>query len=375
MHPVTAKQDTMSTIPTDRTILSKPQQAARCRSSKKQQAAVSNAGFIANGFLKCQFLPLYQPPGKPPRKTGAETAFFTSLAILNRQYGLATIDVSDKPYPYNVLLAHWDAERQLNAKNQEVELTIVRTKKRQVCLAAKQVYNTRHTLYYIPVLPLYRLIKSKKQRQATELLLSTYCYLYQVAGVPYYRDEGGELYSYYGMLQGWYCDDADDSSDHEHTAWYQSELNKAAYYGDDFWRMISNAYHLHHFGKRLAAYVPATPFEKECGKIARAAHDLYQCYPKRSVFDHAGHEQEGDEDDYVARMGQYLSFIAEVKGELYDELFRIVNDSLNECGTMEEPQLLEIFDHTYLPKSDGLNFEHRLFSLLGDLCTLLNDIE
>lgn len=71
-------------------------------------------------------------------------------------------------------------------------------------------------------------------------------------------------------------------------------------------------------------------------------------------------------------MEKYISFIADTKGWLYESLSDTINNEFNEYGAMEEPTISKRFDGSEIPTTN-LDFENRLFALLDDLCTLLDD--
>ena len=50
----------MEIISANRSIRRKRKQFARCTGDKKEQANLSTVGVIADGFLKHQFLPLFE---------------------------------------------------------------------------------------------------------------------------------------------------------------------------------------------------------------------------------------------------------------------------------------------------------------------------
>lgn len=154
----------METLSANRRIRTRPRQVARCSGSKEEQTTISTDSVAANGFLKHSFLPLYEESEQLPDKKQVEQGFFKSLSILTSLYGLQPMNVSDKSYPYTILLAHWDALRQLNNTKQR-ELSIIQDEQNNINLATKQTYNIGTTLYYIPVLPLYRLLKENHHKK------------------------------------------------------------------------------------------------------------------------------------------------------------------------------------------------------------------
>ena len=116
----------------------------------------------------------------------------------------------------------------------------------------------------------------------------------------------------------------------------------------------------------------ADSFQKDCFAVAEKALGLLLEYPDYTIF-HNTFNREFEYDDGVIKAEQYISFIADSDGLLYENIARVVNDELNECSEMEEPTLLQIYDAENQSFNKGLDFEYRLFPLINDLCTLLNN--
>ncbi|MFH6997400.1 hypothetical protein ACHRVZ_05660 [Flavobacterium sp. FlaQc-57] len=191
----------MQTIQTVRGIRRKYRPTARCTPSKKEPEQFRSARTPADGFLRHSFLPLFEMGKKIPDQFQVENDFFNSLALLTGLYGFEVLDTTGKSYPYNILLAHCHAQKQLNSLGRDIELSIMQCNNGCVKLATKHIYNTCNTLYYIPVLPLYKLLQDRKQKQTAELLLSVFAYLYHIAGIPYYREDNSYLYYHYECME------------------------------------------------------------------------------------------------------------------------------------------------------------------------------
>jgi hypothetical protein len=349
----------------------KRKQIARCTGDKKEQKQFRTVGVIADGFLRHPFLPLFEQGKKLPSQLQAEKGFFKSLSILTGVYELEQTNVENKCYPYNILLAHEHAQKQLRKSGQDIELTILQDDAGTVKLVTNHSYSTGNTLCYIPVLPLYRLLQDKKQKQTAELLLSVFAYLYHIAGIPYYRENNSYLFYHYECMEEWLIDDYENDEIEQGNSAI-SEFNEATYCGDVMFRKIYNLYHLNYFKQRTQSYRPNTSFEKDCLAVAEKALALLLEYPDYTIF-HNTSNREFEYDDGVIKAEQYISFIANSEGLLYENIARVVNDEFNECSEMEEPTLLQIYDAENQPSNKGLDFEYRLFPLLNDLCTLLNN--
>lgn len=362
----------METLSATRQIRRKHQPPTRCTRSKKQQVKLSSVGTLTDGFLRHQFLPMYEQNNKLPDSEKIETEFFESLHILTEHYGFEKIVFLYKSYPYNILLAKEQIQKQLNKTGQDIELSIMQDDKEIVKLMTKHSYYTNMTLYYIPVLPLYLLLQNKKQKHPAELLLSVFAYLYHIAGISYYRENNTYLFYQYECVQEWLMDCV-ENDDNKEIGTISSEFNKASYYGDILFRKLYNLYHLNNFKQRIDSYRPSTAFEKSCLTVAKTAWELMIQYPNHNIFRNTSN-QDFDESDRIIRAEQYISFIAENEGVLFENISRAINDEFNECSEIEEPTLLQIFDSENQFSNEKLDFEYRLFPLLIDLCTLLNEI-
>lgn len=362
----------MQTIQAVRYIRRKHKQTARCAGSKKEPEQLRSARTLTDGFLRHSFLPLFEMGKKIPSQYEVKMDFFNSLALLSELYGFEVLDTTGKSYPYNILLAYSDAQKQLNGLGRDVELSIMQEQDGSVKLATKHIYNTGNTLYYIPVLPLYKLLQRRKQKQTAELLLSVFAYLYHIAGIPYYREDSSCLYYHYECMEEWMIDDLEDEESESGNSMI-SELNTASYYGDVMHRKMYNPYHLSVFEKRIGSYKSNTDFEKDCLSVAKQALALFQEYPASTIFQSTSN-QEFESDEGIIRAEQYISFIADTDGLLYENIARVINDEFNECSEIEEPTLLQIYDSQNELTHKALDFEYRLFPLLNDLCTFLNNM-
>jgi hypothetical protein len=362
----------MQAIQTVRGIRGRHKQASRCAGSKKEPEQFRSARPFADGFLRHSFLPLFEMGKKIPDQFQVEKDFFTSLAILSGLYGFEVVDTAGKSYPYNILLAHAGIQKQLNSLSRDIELSIMKDNDNSIKLATKHIYNTCNTLYYIPVLPLYRLLQDSRQKQTAELLLSVFAYLYHIAGIPYYREDSSCLYYHYECMEEWIMDELEDEESESGNSMI-SELNKASFYGDVMHRKMYNPYHLSVFEKRIRSYKCTNSFEKDSLSVAKQALALMLEYPSGTIFQNTSNEVFESEEGII-RAEQYISFIAETDGQLYENIARVINDELNECSEIEEPSLLQIYDAQNELTHKALDFECRLFPLLNDLCTLLNNM-
>jgi hypothetical protein len=106
--------------------------------------------------------------------------------------------------------------------------------------------------------------------------------------------------------------------------------------------------------------------------VASDAFTLYTEYPETSIFrNQPTPEQDPYNDDNKAiGMDMYISFVADTKGCLYDNIEESINAEFNEYGSIEEPTVYTPISGTELSKAD-FDFENRFFKLMEDLYKIL----
>jgi hypothetical protein len=359
----------MQTIPSIRKIRRKPQPVTRHAGGTKGQGKISPLASYTNGFLNHSFMPLCQKEIKLPAKETAETAYFKSVADLCKIHRLQPLDTAHLPYPYNILLSHRDIKNKLNRLPYDTELFLTRSQSEStIALATKQVYEVGNTLYYIPVIPLFRFLRHKENKASGMLLLTVMSYLYREAGIPYYRDEGNFMYDEYEMNKEYFLECLNESPDE-----YEEDISdiiRNELCGDMMHRKIYNRYHLDNFAKTIERFKPQNAFDEECLLVAKDALALYLEFPNSSVFQHI---EEPEDMDEVATPETYISFIGDGKGWVYETIERQINDYLGNFAEMVLPTCVQVFDGT-TTEQRTLEFEYRLFELITDLCNILFEL-
>lgn len=344
------------------------------RRNTKGQTAVCTDNHVANGFLRTSFLPkLNETETVQACRKSAKTErdFYKSLSRLAGHYCIEPMPTQSYGYPYNIALALWDTQEQLSKKVRDWEEIKLLQDSRKTYLTSEERYNTGSTLFYIPVVPLYRMLRDPKRKHTAQLLLSVCTYLYHVVDIPYYRQENSFLYWQYEMLKEWVVSDeyTDEMSS------YLSELEQAEWIGDRMEQKIFHRANLTFFKERLTRFKSTDALDLDCLTLAQEAFELYQQYPNENVFRNARPNGEAEEDDmeYVVTMDKYVSFCADGKGWLNENLEQCVNTDLQEYGQMEEPVILKCFDGSDIT-GNNLDFENRLFTLMEELAYLLSNI-
>jgi hypothetical protein len=349
---------------------------AGSKGNGQEQNSICPVSVPADGFLRHRFLPLYEPGEQTPPEAEAGEQYFRSLQNLYSLQSLEPFDVSGKPYPYSILLTHWYAGRALTDTNPDIELTIVQDENRAYCLSARETMDMGRCLYYIPVLPLYRLMENRKTKRAGQLLLGVFSYLYKYASVPYYRNPS-YLETEYEMLKDWL--EQDDNFDEENKrVVYQSQFNEAEYFGDIMRKRIAHPYAMDTFPHRVENFRPKNEFERDCLRIAEKTLNLYHAYPMASIYNNVPdpflNEEDDDYDYYESpiRIDEYISFVAEIKGKVYDSLYDMINTEFQERSEMLEPEIITLYNGEN-KSVRTLDFERRLIAIIDDVVSLLDD--
>lgn len=373
-HKISRRKKAKATTPTANRIFGMDETTERCFGNKERQAEISSHQPSANGFLKATF-----PPKLKERETEKLSAFetkimerdfYNSLSLLVGHYQIQTKPTKHFDYPYNIALALDDVEYQLKNKVGDWEEVRLIKAEEKIYLTTKERYDTGSTLYYIPIVPLYRLSKNPERKQVTELLKSAYSYLYHIAEIPYYRDQNSYLYWMYEMIKDWIVSD----DENEDTPTYLSELKQAEIIGELMAQKIFSHQNLSRFKEHLNAFKSKDKFDNDCFLLASKIYELYRDYPNENIYRNAQIWRNIEEDEGYSSlsMDKYISFCAEDKGWLFQTLFENVNMEFQEYASTEEPTIIKKFDGSDLTDMN-LDYEKRIFRLIEELIDLLNN--
>jgi hypothetical protein len=338
--------------------------------SAERQTEIRTNSNAADGILKCTFLPKLKTVQSVQACQKTQRHFYKSLSRLAEHYSIEAMQTQDFEFPYNITLAVWDMETQIKRTNSNWDGFKLVQDSKKTYFTSEERYNTGTTLYYIPIVPLFKMLKDPKRKKTAQLLLSVCSYLYHIAQIPYYRQEDSYLYWQYEMHKDW----VEQDEETEETASYKRELRNAEYIGDKIEQKLFNRSNLKVFGQRLNRFKSADVFDRECWQVAQNAFALLEEYPNATIFRNATmHEKDPYNDDgenEIIGMEKYISFTADTEGWLYESLSDTINNEFNEYGAMEEPTISKRFDGSEIPTA-SLDFENRLFGLLNDLSGLL----
>ena len=365
----TRTETTTAIAPTVGRVRQLATKTKRCKPSAERQAEVRTDSNATNGILKCTFLPKLKTAKSVQACQKTERDFHKSLSKLAEHHSIEPMQTQDFEFPYNIVLSMWDMETKVKRTNINWEGFKLIQDSKKTYFTSEERYNTGTTLYYIPVVPLFQILKDQKRKKTAQLLLSVCSYLYHIAQIPYYRQEESYLYWLYEMMNDWVEQDEETAE----TETNKRELRNAEYIGDKVEQKLFNLINLKVFEKRLNRFKSVDTFDSECWKIARNAFALYTEYPSENIFRNATLPEkdpyDNDENEIIG-MEKYISFIADTKGWLYESLSDTINNEFNEYGAMEEPTISKRFDGSEIPTAN-LDFENRLFGLLNDLSGIL----
>ncbi|EEI90763.1 hypothetical protein H3Z85_16520 [Chryseobacterium indologenes] len=337
--------------------------------SAERQAEIRTNSNATNGILKCTFLPKLKTAKSVQACQKTERDFYKSLSQLAEHYNIEATQTKDFGFPYNIVLAMWDMETKVKRTNKNWDSFKLVQDSKKTFFVSEERYNVGTTLYYIPIIPLFQMLKDPKRKKTAPLLLSVCSYLYHIADVPYYRQEDSYLYWLYEMHKDWV--EQDEKTDE--TESYKRELRNAEYIGDRIEQKLFNRTNLKVFEQRLNRFKSVDMFDKECWQVACNAFALCTEYPNTTIFSNATLPEKDpydDDENEVIGMEKYISFIADTRGWLYESLSDTINNEFNEYGAMEEPTISKRFDGSEIPTAN-LDFENRLFGLLNDLSGIL----
>jgi hypothetical protein len=248
----------------------------------------------------------------------------------------------------------------------------------RTCLKVKESFNREFGLYYIPVMPLYRMWHTPEQQACAELLTAVCGYLYVEAGLSYYRDEDTYMFYNYEILNDWVEDDMGGMDEGDYKK-QKSALDNAKTYGDFIQAKMVTKDFRQSLDNLIANFKAVTKFERDSLAIAQKTWELWQANPDKNLYSHANNpaltNEADEEDDYYADnnfvgMDEYIGFIGSTNDMNSDSLFRMVNDDFNERPSYQEAQVTTVFNEPMPFYTDQMVYTDQLLELITDLCTL-----
>ena len=353
------------------TMASKTKDSER---NTERQTKIRTHSNASNGFLKWRFLPKQEEmptiqDGKEMEKI--ERDFYKSLSQFAKQYNVEPMQTQEFDFPYNIAVGLWDIENKMKQVNEDWSQFKLMRNDKNIHFVKEEKYSTGTSLYYIPIVPLFQMLHDKNCKMNAQLLLSVCSYLYQIADIPYYRQQSSYLYWIYEMHEDW-IEQGDEAEEDLQEFRHQFKISKII--GDKIEKKLGNLKNLEVFEQRLNDFKPRNTFDHDCYNVASDAFALYSEYPKTILFRNKPTlEQDPYNDDYGNKaigMDMYISFVADTNSCLYRNIEESINAEFNEYGSMEEPTIYTPINGTAISKAD-FDFENRLFTLLEDLYKVL----
>lgn len=366
--PTTEEHPTQRTIvPTTCGVFGMDTPPQRPQRSPKRQAKKRTQRASSDAILRNVFLPKMV---EIQEVSINERDFFKSLSKLAEHYGFETPNVKSEPYPYNVHLAYHHTKKQLHQNKFYANLRVLKNEE-ETYLSVEETFYTNHSLYHIPIKPLYLMFRDKKTKPLAKLLLSVYAYFYRV-GVPYYNDDDFLCYRYEILTEWVRYDEPYNEEERQEQKRNLQTLKECNIMGDLMYEKIKNANNLDFFEQRLNTFKIQTPFDLECKQIAQKVYQLYKDYPNESIFRYSTYQYQEDEEYETITMDKYIGFVATADDWISDQIDEMLNNEFNECADIDEPTIYRNFTKNYKKDTRNFDFERRLFESISETCHLFN---
>jgi hypothetical protein len=332
--------------------------------------------FSRPAFLSRSFLPLLDK-AYPELKAFAkiEKQIGISLANLCNLYGLVTPDLNGV-FPQNISLALNGLRKGLQEIDRDLELRLMQCEgvPSKNCLCTRKTFDTGMTLYYLPLAPLWEVMKTASRKQESDLLLSVCAYLFQIAGVPHFAERFVYLNSIYETVEQWNDEDECEDLDGEERKAISSYFGQMWEAGEALLLELRDKAHLFGFKKRFRAFKPKDQAGETLRNCAKKAMKLYSDFPFRSIMENMAMPILDSNGDNFIRAEHYISFYWSNNDCVIDSVMECVNNELNELCEMEEPASYQFFDTPQTAQTHDHQFERRFFELLNELTDILNEL-
>lgn len=360
----------MRTTQQDREIRTRLKPLAKRRGHSKAKTKMCSGELAGYGFLKSTFEPVrfFMPELKSPNV--ATKDFFQSIAYFAKLHGWKFKKDNSLPFPENILHVFNDAKEFMDKSRKPLELILTKNDCGRLCVATVERVYTGHSLYYLPIQPIEKLLEDEASKPLADLLITTMVYLYKKVGVSHYRGEDSFIWGCYCTIKEWVIDAEDEEPEYKDE--YLKIIEAARTFGDKFLNDYLRRLDESDFFSCVNSFIPITLAAVEVFEIVKQFADLCKEYPTGSLTQSLPDDCfiETDEDNII-EVAQYVSFIYEVKSDLYNSMEEHIAAILQERSEIKEPVGFQIFDQPHDKECHGLEFEKRLFKCLEDLCCAL----
>lgn len=362
----------MQTISKNNRAHHRARPATHRRQSEKDKTEMRSNCHAGLSYMNYQFSPVWDSSVITCDTRLIENAFYDSLKYFEKLYGCRIARKTGVPFPLNIALDYKAACLKLHKRNPDLSLFISLDTAGHPRLCTAEPYAVdSHTLYYIPIRPLYRLMNDPSAKARADLLLSVFAYLYHVLKIPYYRNENTFLSDcYYRVAEFMTGEDSED--DPETIARNNSLLKECLSEGDAVLKALTEPSHIKAFEERLKTFNAINNSDQELLNIAKQAFDLMHAFPETELTDAIPESifDRGVDERILAE--QYIAFFWDANCEpVYNNLIEYVSGCLENCGAIDSPAGYQLFDQPHEKIQHDSRFASGVFELIINLIEFL----
>lgn len=346
-----------------------------CRSSKKNEVSMRSAQPSGFAYMKHRYKPVWNAGPISGDQETIETSFYRSLTYLGDLYNFKPPHNKYLIFPRNIAYDLGIAGKMLRKINRELCLFITHDEEKKTCVCTAEPFNVESkTLYYIPVRPLFRLLKEKHRGHTSQLLLSVFAYLYQVLQIPYYRNPSSFLYDCYNTIFEWLTND-EECDDKKWISKNKRLAKQSIDEGDAIMNHIKQPVHLQQFERRIQQFVARDAIDTKVLAIATSSQILLKEFPDNRLFHYIPENLLDPENDERIVAEHYISFFWDAEIEpVYSNLIEHVNGLFENCGGMDLPVGYQRFDKPHTNPSHDTRFPASVFNLVENLSEILIEL-
>ncbi|WP_234734774.1 hypothetical protein [Tellurirhabdus bombi] len=354
------------------------QQVSRRRRCAETEITQRSNRSTNDAFLNYQFQPICVSDQKEfADQQSREESFFTSLSHLASLYKWPIDNIISKaPYPLNIAFSFDLAQWHLSQINPDLTLVIIQDDNHPATLATVQTTDLgSNTLYYIPIKPYWKLVRSKKHRSQIALIESVLAYLCHIVEIPYFTKKNGDGYlAYqYEMLRDFvdFGDEDEDDSFNKYITQLAEQVDYAATYCH---KRFNHAFALLDFANRVKNFTSRKGSDSVLIRIATKFLALYEQYPRKSIMETDGLALNPDEIGFTCfHYSASLSFFWTDDDETYEQISQSLDADFSE-GQFEQLKSVQLFDQPQESVTHSLDFEQKLLGLLEDFIQYLYEL-
>jgi hypothetical protein len=178
-------------------------------------------------------------------------------------------------------------------------------------------------------------------------------------------------------MDTWIEDDRDgmDDADYEEQ---RATLDEMFAIGDKMTSILADENHLLNLHAIIESFAPESRYESLCIKLAKQTLAVWHEHPQANLYQHIVASDEDDEEDYYGngkiQVTDYISFIGETSGNVYDTMMNMTNEDFNERSGVQGFEATVAFDKPCGTYKDSLDYEERVISIIDELCNLITEI-